>query len=244
MPVSKESLIKHALEQHALVSIGPIVSSTSEQPVFFATIQVIRDSSGKQIPANRLLHSIRNDLLPHDVKLEFLLRYENSEEIETGLRATLLHSHIDHIRNIFASFDSSNAYLWIEPKHALEQSTVNELTKRAQAFLKLFDLSLSTVSITSEEVLPGKLALLTAIRFLAPATLTSTSIELARRGFKIPSADWLVRRLDGLRKAGNVVRLSSGEYALTQLSLHALGTSKNRSSPDVSRLLALARRGS
>lgn len=240
--MSDEQKIVEALQNQGLTLEGHIVSSTSHIPTYFVTILVNRDSDGRQIPNNRILHSIKENLTNERISVEFLLRYADSEQIESGLRATLLHSHIDHIRNVFVSFESRNADVWIEPKHVLEESDINSLRSRAQTFLELFELKLTNLSVTSDEVLPTKYAILTTIRILAPASLSALSVELGRRGFKIPSPDWLVRRLDVLRKSGNIVRLAGGQFALTRLSLHTLGTAKNRRSPDVGRLLALARR--
>lgn len=239
-----ESLIREEISAAGVTSVGRISSSDTERPVYFATVVVERDSDGKQKPSNRTLKAVRDALLAKGVLLEFLLRYENSEEVEAGLRATLLHSHIDQIRNAFFSFDAGRAHLWIEPKQALEQTAINAMIERAEAYLQLFDIRLGSTSITSDEVLPTKLSMLIAIRQLAPVTLTALAMELKSRGYEVPSSDWLLRKLDLIRKEGGLVRLASGEFALTRQSLHALGTAKNRQSPDISRLLALARRGS
>lgn len=239
-----ELIIVEALRANDIALLSKIVSSASADPLYFAAVVVDRDSAGKQVPSNRTLRQIQENLLSQGVRVEFLLRYEKSEEIEGGLRATLLHSHIEHIRNVFVSFESGEAHIWIEPKHALESATINQMVERAEKFLSLFEVVLAGTSITSDEVLPTKLGILTAIRLLAPASLTSLAIELTRRGFKVPSPDWLHRRLDVLRKEGSLVRLAGGELVLTRHSLHVLGTTKNRGSPDISRLLALARRGS
>ena len=57
----------------------------------------------------------------------------------------------------------------------------------------------------------------------------------------MPSEGWMAHMADSLRKSGLVVRLKSGKYALSLAGLMALGSAKNAKSPDISRLLDLAR---
>jgi hypothetical protein len=241
--MASDELILTKLKAAELAPLGTIISGKEDLPVYFVTLSVSRDSNGRQAPSNALLHSIARELRADGLAVEFLLRYENSEEIESGLRATVLHSHIDHIRNIFLTFESSNARVWLEPKHPLDMEVLRDIEDRTEKFLSLFDIELREILLTTEEILPTKLAMLTAIRQLAPASLTAIAFELHRRELTVPSPDWLVRKLDALRKSGHVVRLSGGEFALTRYSLHALGTAKNRLSPDISRLLALSKSG-
>lgn len=242
--MTSEAVILKVLSEADVTPVGSILSGKEGHSVYFVTVAVSRDSSGKQIPTNAALHSAAKALGEAGVKVEFLLRYEEAEAIESGLRATILHSHIDHIRNIFVSFQFSKAKVWLEPKHPLEPALIIELEGRAQTFLALFDIELSELFLTTEQILPSKIAILTTIRQFAPASLTAIAVELHKRNLTVPSPDWLVRRLDSLRKSAHVVRLASGEFVLTTYSLHRLGTAKNRRSPDISRLLALAKRGS
>lgn len=242
--MSSENLIKAVLDAEGITPLGRIVSGADGTEVYFVTVSVSIDAAGKQRPSNLVLHSISKVLEGAQIRAEFILRYEDAEKVESGLRATILHSHIDSVRNIFVSLNASSATVWLEPKQALSEIQLKEISIRAATFLALFDLKLDAVVLTTEQVLPTKLALLTVIRQLAPAGLTAIAHELSRRELPIPSSDWLVRRLDVLRKSGNVVRTEGGGFALTRLSLHVLGTSKDKQSPDIARLLALSRLGS
>ena len=235
--------ILDALSKDGLAPLGEIIPGEGDAPTFYISILVSRDPSGKQVPSNRRLHAIRQKLSDEGVSVHFLLRYDDSELVEAGLRATLLHSHIEQIRNIFASFDSSKANVWIEPKRALDQQTINELHTRSEEYLKLVGLKLGVVSLTINEVLPSKLATLTIIRTEAPVAPQRILELLSARGLSVPSLDWLSRQLDAYRKSGDIVRLSTGSIVLTKKALHVLGTTKNRNSPDISRLLALAKGG-
>jgi len=240
-----EELVSHIVERAGLVPVGPVVSGRdSQSPIYYVTLRVARDASGKQVPSNRSLHAVANELKAQGITVEFILTYEESQDVERGLRATILHSHIDQIRNLFVSIQATRADVWIEPKGGIEADVLMAIHDRAEAFLRLVEIELSSVKLTTEEILPSKLALLTTIRHHAPASLTVIAADLGRRKLTVPSPDWLHRRLDALRRAGQVVRLGTGEYTLTEDSLKALGTAKNRTSPDIRRLLALSRRGS
>lgn len=238
-----EQTILDVLAREGLAPEGRIVFG-GDTDIAFVPIAIARDTSGRQIPANSTLHRLASLLGQLGVNVQFLLRHERSEEIELGLRATILHSHIDHVRNVFASLEPARARVWIEPKHTLTEDQLLEIKARAHAFLQLFDITLAAILLTTEELLPSKLAMLSVIRQLSPASLPDIAQELARRGLPVPSTDWLARRLDALRKSSDVVRQSGGTYVLTRGALHRLGTVKSRRSPDLSRLLALARRGS
>lgn len=239
-----EQLIVASLAKAGVTPVGPIVSGhDTERPIYYVTLRVARDGSGKQAPSNHSLHTLSKELRALDVLVEFILTYEESKSVEQGLRATILHSHIDKIRNLFVSVHAAKADVWIEPKGSIEPESLKAIEDRAKAFLGLFEIELASLKLTTEEILPSKLALLTVIRQSAPASLTAITTELSHRKLTVPSRDWLDRRLDALRKSDQVVRLNTGEYALTQSSLKALGTAKNRSSPDISRLLALSKRG-
>jgi hypothetical protein len=239
-----EADVRAALELEGLRPLGAIACGDDESGIVFVTLAIVRDADNKQQPSNSSLRSASARLKARGLNVEFLLRYEHAEEIEPALRATLLHGHIDHIRNAFVSLSSDEARVWVEPKRALSIEELHQIKHRAKTFLALFDIRLTEVLLTSEELLPSRFAMLTAIRQLAPADISDLALALTRRSLPVPSIDWLVRRLDSMRKSGDIVRLANGKYVLTRYALYRLGTAKNKMSPDVARLLALARRGS
>ncbi|TDM06121.1 MAG: hypothetical protein C4K60_15850 [Ideonella sp. MAG2] len=132
--------------------------------------------------------------------------------------------------------------VWIDAKRSLDEDHRLAISERLGLFLSSFALSLSSLTQLGEGNAPGKLALLRQIRASAPVTAEELREKLTRKGLSVPSADWLTRRLDVLRKASEVVRLGDGSYVPSAATIRALGTTLHgRSSPDVSRLLALAR---
>lgn len=238
-----EETILQALTAAGIQAAGSIISDSDDPPRYFVPLAVSRDSNNRQIPSNRRLHDCSASLFDLGISVHFLLRDAEAMDAEIGLRATLLHSHIEDIRNVFLSVGPEAAHVWIEPKRLLAETTLSAISDRATRYLDLLGMALGSLSTTTDESLPSKLACMITVRQLAPASLTALSVELSRRGFTIPSAHWLAHRMDALRKGGKIVRLGNGEYTLSRHSLHSLGTSKNARSPDISRLLALAKRG-
>jgi hypothetical protein len=227
-------------ERNIVVSGVPIKDKEIENRFFIFTA-VSRDSENRQIPSNKKLDEARQQLAEHSVIIEFLLTNPQSRDIEAGLRATLLHSFGNDLRNIFLSLEKSKASIWLDPKRNLETGTLKLIEEKSRIFLKEFEIEIQSVSLTTNENLPGLLISLRAIRQTAPVDLPTLSQELVRRGFTVPSEDWLRRKLDQMRKTGKVARLEDGRHVLTLSSLRELGTVKGRSSPDVQRMLAIAR---
>ena len=173
--------------------------------------------------------------------VEVLLINTQALDIESGARASLLHAYPDAVRNVFLSVTKQGVAVWIDAKRSLDDQLRKSIVERISVFLGQFDLTVDSLVTLGESNLPGKLALFNAIRHAAPTTIESLISRLQRSGFSVPSIDWLNRRLDAHRRAGDVVRLHDGSYALNLATIRALGTSQRGRSPDISRLLALAR---
>lgn len=185
----------------------------------------------------------RPRLAEQGVGVEFLLTDAHAQDVEAGLRATLLHAFGGSVRNVFASVQGPKASIWIEPKHQLAEDELSAIKNRASKFLDEVGVRLEFLTTTVDENLPSVYLCLRVIRQHAPIDPLKLTELLRVRGFVIPSDDWLLRRLDAMRRSGRLVRQDGGRYSLTLAALRDLGTVKGRSSPDISRLLALARRG-
>jgi hypothetical protein len=233
--------ISRMLEALEIPIAGAIIEPSAAGENFFVFVAVTRDSENRQVPSNRKLHEARQALSVLGATVEFLLTDAQTQDIEAGLRATLLHSFGEDVRNIFLSTENNVAHAWVDPKRALDSAAIAAMQEKARIFLKEFDIPLGSLNTTTGETLPSALACLRVMRQLAPVTASALKDELMRRGFTVPSADWLARRLDALRRGGKIVRLEPGQYALSLRALQELGTIKGRSSPDIARLLALAR---
>lgn len=221
--------------------LGLARRANGEEWGYFIYVAVTRDRDNKQDPSKRKLLEIKNQLADKGVQVDFLLRDERASDVEAGLRASLLHSYDSYVRNVYASIDGGAVNVWIEPERDIEE-VFKSLEGSVATFLSSLDLVVGHVTLTADENLPSIFACLKTLRTIAPASLPELRDRLIDKSFAVPSIDWLKRRLESMRKKGLVVWLEGNRYALTLSSLQRLGTVKGRSSPDVERMLAMARR--
>lgn len=203
-----------------------------------------RQIDGSVQPSQRALSAIIADLNEAGWNVESHIEDPFTEDIESGLRALFKIHFGGHIRSVFVSTNGKSARVWyqwsgiglIEPTH--------DISERAKGFLEQYGLELSSISSIDGQSLPSDYAILSLVRRYGPCSTEKISERLDERKFSIPSLEWLSRRLETLRRKGRIIWLASGEYTCTWSSVQSLGTSKDRTSADISRMLALARRGS
>lgn len=224
---------------------GIIERAAGEDAGYFVYISVARDAGGVQTPSNFKIKKVKDSFNSRGITLDFIISDEIADNIESGLRATLLVNHPDAVRNVFLSLDSRNASVWVDPKPNAQES-LNKLDDTTRHYLRGFNLNLVSLALTVNENLPTALVILKTLRICAPSSLSDLSARMSNN-FTIPSEDWLRRKLEGLRKKELVVWLKGQppeqphSYALTLKALKALGTEKKRSSPDITRLLAIVK---
>lgn len=235
--------IKASLQQIGIPILGAIIEDTSAPDHYFVHVSVSRDARNRRRPTNKQLSEARQMLASAGFNVDFLLVDLQTQNIEAGLRATVLHKHSTLARNVYMSVRGKSAYVWLDPKRSLDQSQLAGIGDTARQYLSGFGFELGSLALTTGQDLPGVLVCLRILRLLAPADLPALVHELVRRGFNVPSEDWLQRRLDSMRRSGQLLRLGDGRYVLTMEAIRKLGTSKDRASPDLTRLLALARGG-
>jgi hypothetical protein len=239
--VSNSILIVEELISHGLLANSEPISDPIDPSRYFVFLRVDFDERGRQSPSRNTIETAVAALKERGLVVEALLIDTRTLDIESGVRASLLHSHPDAVRNVFLSITKKGVSVWIDAKRSLDDGLRKSIAERLSVFLGQFDLVVDSLATLGEGNTPGKLALLNAIRLGAPATLESLTARLQSSGFVVPSVDWLKRRLDVHRRAGDVVRLHDGSFALNAATIRALGTSQRGRSPDISRLLALAR---
>lgn len=239
--MTKQQLILDCLSAAGLAVGGSPIPDPANESRYFVFVVTSLDAAGRLQPSRSTLNEVAALLAQQGLIVEFLLTDNQSKDIEAGVRATLLHSFPNDVRNVFLTVDRNFANVWIDAKRALDQPQRDAMKERIEVFLRELELSLGAVCTLGEENTPGKVAILNAIRVSAPSSPPEIASQLQRRDFVIPSNEWLTRRLDALRRSNEIVRLHDGTYGLTASALRALGTSQQGRSPDVSRLLALAR---
>lgn len=107
---------------------------------------------------------------------------------------------------------------------------------------RLFDSPPVVLKVELEASKPTAVEFLAIARRKSPVDCQAMQAELGVRGFRSLTFDWINHQFDRLRKGGMLHRQADRTYVLTQAGLFALGSGKGRNSPDVSRLLDLARR--
>jgi hypothetical protein len=219
---------------------GSVIRGADGDNHYFVFIDVQRDARGRQIPTRAKLEAAKELLREKGDLIDFLLRDAATHDIEAGLRATLLHSFGELLRNSFVSSWAKDAFVWVVPKKQLTDPEFDEIERKARIFLENVGLRLAQIARTWGENLPSKTKCVAMLRQVSPVSSAELARFLREADFVVPSDDWMTRRLDALRKAGLVVRMKSGRYALTLRALKSLGTVKGPLSPDLSRLLALA----
>jgi hypothetical protein len=114
---------------------------------------------------------------------------------------------------------------------------------KVREFFKSYDLTVDGCYIN--ELADGVPTLFQIIRLIytyAPMELVRLDEELKREQIPPPSLNWLKRQLDHLVRENIVVWQRPGNYSPTAAALALLPKRQGASSPDVKRVLALARR--
>ena len=236
-----EKKIQDFLSKRGVIAAGRIAKDVFKANRFVVFVDVQRDRENHQVPSNKLLNIVKEEIENEGVTVEFVLTDASQQDIEAGFRASILHSFGDFVRNAFLAIDGKSAVAWIAPKIRIETDIVPKIEDRTKLFLSNYELELSALEFTSDANLPGKFVCLQVGRLKSPFTVTELTQALLQKGFAVPSENWTTRVLDSLRKSGFVIRQKSGKYVVTLSGLKALGTQKNRRSPDIGRVLALAR---
>ncbi|NDU92824.1 MAG: hypothetical protein G3I10_09505 [Ferrovum sp.] len=237
------SSIETLLQQMEITVAAAIIEDSSAPGHYFVRVAVTRDARNRQKPSNKKLNEARQTLAKAGFGVDFLLNDSQTQDIEAGLRATILHGYGAQIRNVYMSTRGKSANVWLDPKRTLDQAILKKIGDSSKRYLSVFGIDLGSLAITTGQDLPGVLPCLRTLRQIAPADIPDLSNKLVQRGFKVPSDDWLKRRLDLMRRSGQVLRVEGSRYVLTMEGIRKLGTTKNRTSPDIARLLALARGG-
>jgi hypothetical protein len=237
------TIIETILNKSEISLSSSIIPDGYESRRFYVFVDIKRDGNNLQIPSNYKLSNAGNALKELGIEVDFILTDAHQQDIEAGIRASLLHSFGDTIRNAFLSTDKQTAYIWMVPKGHVSETDLSVIHKKLTVYLDLVGFKLGSIYLTNKENLPTKTVCCRNLRKIAPADLTKLRDTLRAEGFTVPSDSWMSHMADNLRKNGLIVRLHNGSYALSFEGLRALGSSKTRKSPDIFRLLDLARSG-
>lgn len=243
--MNKDGVFDYLVSKEFTV-IGIVDQVSGRDDEYFVYIKIERGRDGAQSPSNYKMIKAREELKALGSSIEFIVSDTLTNDAEAGLRATLLANHPDLVRNVFLSMEDDSARVWIDPKPEFSGGS-DDVMRSVRSYFEFLNIELDSVALTNSDNLPSNFAILRLLRAVAPVILSDFSSALQGKGFTVPSEDWLRRKLESLRKKGQVVWIK-GEaehlhsYALTLSGLKSLGTEKRRSSPDVARLLAIMNR--
>jgi hypothetical protein len=241
--VELSDTVDEVLARHHITAAGPLIMNPTVDGGVYIPLSIRRDSEGRQIPASRVLADIQRDLQELGVVAEYHLVDETARVIDEGLRESLVERFPNLIDKAVVSSEGGSVQVWIDTSHEVDSAQAATIKEHVQRYVELFNVRSFKVGVASEAKLPSNLELISLIRRLSPVDCYTLQSELLARKFDVPSLTWLNHKLDTMRKAGLVVRMENRHYAVTPEALQRLGTSKGRNSPDVARLLFLARGG-
>lgn len=238
----KSSMVRSLLAERGIPTAGSVIKDAQEGNHYFAVVSISRDDSGRQSPTTRKLQDVASELAASGINIKFIESEPQTADVEGGLRAALVSAFNSLSFSLAVAIDGKRATVWMEVDDAPQNPEfAAEIRSKINDYLDAFEIADRAIQIYGPENFPSITACLRVIRKMAPVQSDVLSNELRSAGFTV-SAEWLARRLDALRRSGRVVRLRTGAYVLTADSLQRLGTIKGRSSPDIVRMLALARR--
>lgn len=237
--------ISDELTESGIGLVGDPVQDASEENRFYVFIKITRNKLGFQRPSNYKLRRLSENFEKRNLHVAFIIVGDEGENVQATVKTILFRFFPDIVRNTFvASEDKGGVTVWVEPKKILTSKEEDTITSKTKDILQVLGIRLDAVKITSSENLPTRTACLNSIRLKSPLTQEELQMALIERNFHIPNEDWLSRMLDKLRRAGFILRRENGQFVLTLSGLRSLGSAKNGRSPDISRALDIARRGS
>jgi len=182
-----------------------------------------------------------------DIELEFLIyRGEQHESLEAGLWALLKDKFPKQVLACFVSLPKAKeAEVWLELKEKEKSAPMglSNLKNLIRDYLGIFGIHLKEIFWTgADRERPSLPVILKTVKELAPSTVPEIGSKLVNDGFEVPTESWLRAKLDLLRKKQMIIRQPGGEYAVTEVGHRSIPHGTYRSSSDVQRALALAKK--
>ena len=188
--MTKQQLILDCLSAAGVAVGGSPIPDPANESRYFVIIATLLDAAGRLIPTRGTLNDAAATLAQQGLIVDFLLTDNQSKDIEAGVRATLLHSFPNDVRNVFLTIDRDVANVWIDAKRALDQSKRNAMKERIQVILRELDLSLGAVCTLGETNTPGKIAILNAIHSKEPRNPVSGVVMQSQGERKARTREW------------------------------------------------------
>lgn len=241
--MSEIEYVSVALKDAGIDLTAPVIGDPNEKGLYYAFVKTKKDKKDVPHLQKRAASQVKENLASRDIRLEFIYSYDLNPNVAAGIRAIFSHFLMERLGDCFVAQDGDKVSIWVTPEGDITPDDILLLEQKSKDFLSSVGLRLGNIVSLKFGNLPSRYIILSVLRIKAPALVPEIVGELRLRNFDIPSDRWLSRALDAMRKANLVTRLKSGRYALSLEALRTLGTSKNAQSPDITRMLDLARRG-
>lgn len=223
-----------------------IVAAASKQGIILAarpslvadgrTYLVIVDRETDRRRLNAFLKVLRHQGVP--IQIGFATVRDNAFEI--AVRESVVMRFGEVIYDVSTSRSPSGTSVSIT-YYENEKIASNEIRDHVQELSVLFGVEQLRLSIGEKSLKPGATEFLQLARVFAPVTCERMQEIIQDRGYPTPELEWINHQFDLFRKRGFLIRREDRSYVLTLPGLLALGSGKSKFSPDVRRVLDLAR---
>lgn len=163
--------------EERLTIIGDIVRDEESNDVY-VQVPLTVGSDGTKSPSRSQMLRLKDSFEKTGLRLHILLVSGIHEEFENLIRATLFMAFPDVLRNVYCSLGVRNALVWIEPKRELSLELKKAIERAAKKFCEMQDFSFQGLVTAEEANTPGKLAILSTLRAIAPADIETLNSVL------------------------------------------------------------------
>lgn len=229
------------VEQHGVTLAGAVTPFEHDAGKFYVPIDLAGIPSSEFAEQERVEKNLVGALIDAGYDAELYFINTPVQRVENNLRSILVSSFSAEIREVTILRNGLSLIVELSVNETSYSPAAKRISDFIQKFLRLIGIKNFSIESSRNQELLTKIEILSTVRLLAPITTIELSSHLAGKGYKDSTPAIIARRLDSLRKEGLLIRTKRGRYALTFNALHRLGTVKTGRSPDVSRLLALAR---
>lgn len=236
------SFIKNAATDFNVEIYGSILENPIEENGYFIPIKMRIHGDGSKSPTHLVLTRYRKKLTDNGINAAFTVLNDQMNNIEDGLRSSLISTFPNEIRNSFMSIHKGLSQAWVDFKVVPDDKLLFRLSAHLDRFATAYAIPPVQIVRLSASTAPTRTQMLQMGRQISPFTSRRMFDALSSQVLAVPSIDWVNRQLTALQCAGLLVQVHDEAYALTSAALKKLGTRKERRSPDIKRMLALARR--
>jgi hypothetical protein len=240
--MSRNQDILTVFKKNGVKIVGDLVEDPDTDKGFLAFVRQSLDKSGAIQPSSRKLSIVVSEIAKLDASVKFVFLDEQALSVDAAIKRFIEETYSEHIASVVSSIDKGTVYVWLQESEQLDQTERDEVVASTCKLVRFLGLSEAKVFFGSILSLPSRSALLGTIRKHSPLTKEELVTRLQELKFDSPPETWLDNVLDLSRKHGFLYRRPDKKFILTLKGLNELGSRRNRSSPDVSRALAIARK--